>query len=68
VIGEVVAEVTVHHSANFTLELSEDEAADLAATLGETYMDLGLRTSVTRIWQTLNSELINLNSRHIDGE
>jgi hypothetical protein len=69
VIGEVVAEVTVHNTAEFVLRLSESEARELAGSLGEIYMDLDgrLPENVVRVWQTLNSKIVDFDTRYIDG-
>jgi hypothetical protein len=71
VIGEVVASVKTSSEVTYRVDLTEIEAIRLTEFLVQA-MPADIRNepglTLAKIWQTLNSAIINRNSRHIEGE
>jgi hypothetical protein len=70
-MGEMMASVKTSSVVTYRVELTEAEAIRLTEFMvmsmpGDIRNEPGL--TLAKIWETLNSAIINRNSRHIDGE
>lgn len=65
-----MAKVKVSAQVAYNVELTEDEAIMLTTFMVKHMpADIGAEpgNTLSRIWQSINSAIINTNSRHIDG-